>query len=63
MNKIYDYEAFEKYALEHYWATSSNDILCHFLGRGFFGFGFEPFELDEELMKKIRAAGIHIKEE
>jgi hypothetical protein len=28
-----------------------------------FGLGTEPFELDEELMKKIKAAGINYIEE
>lgn len=62
MKKIYDYEAFEKYASEHYYDKDSDSILYHFLRRSFFGFGFEPFELDEELMKKIRASGISYRE-
>ena len=55
--------SFEKYASEHYYDKDSDSVLYHFLGRSFFGFGFEPFELDEELMKKIKASGISYREE
>lgn len=61
-SKIYDYTAYEAYQ-KKYWKTTELDRLFYFLGQTFFGFGFEPFELSEELMNKIREAGIRYIEE
>lgn len=61
-NKIYDYTAYKNYYKDG-WSFKASDSLYHFLNRIEFGFGFEPFELDEELMNKIKEAGIKYVEE
>jgi hypothetical protein len=58
MTKMYDFEAFEKYAKESYFRKAQEHALFYFLGKETFGFGFEPFELSEDLMNKITTAGI-----
>jgi hypothetical protein len=62
VKKIYDYSAFEEYAKKSYY-SADDKILYYFLGKGTFGFGFEPFEIPEEIMHKIKAAGIRYIEE
>lgn len=62
INKIYDYAAFEKYVNESY-IKPEDRILYYFLGKGTFGFGFEPFEIPAAIMNKIKAAGIRYIEE
>lgn len=62
VKKIYDYEAFADYAKSSY-RSSDERMLYYFLGKSTFGFGFEPFELSEDLMAKIKAAGIKYVEE
>ena len=62
VNKIYDYAAFENYATKSYFSPGDR-VLYYFLGKETFGFGFEPFELSEELIRKIKAAGIKYIEE
>lgn len=59
-NKTYDFEMFNKLMDESfsYKGTSKERKLYYFLSRRLFGFGYEPFELNEELMSKIKAAGI-----
>jgi hypothetical protein len=57
IKKIYDYSAFEKYAKSSYYSAEDR-ILYYFLGKETFGFGFEPFEIPENIMAKIKAAGI-----
>lgn len=63
IEKIYDYEAKEKYIKEHYVPRAHNHVLYYFLGTRTFGFGFEPFEIPEDIMYKIKAAGIKYVEE
>lgn len=60
--KIYDRTSYEDYQKEHCYTKDSN-ILYYFLGQTYFGFGFEPFELSEELMSKIKTVGIKYVEE
>lgn len=62
IKKIYDYTAFEKYANESY-VRPEDRTLYYFLCKETFGLGFEPFELSEDLMYKIKAAGIKYVEE
>lgn len=57
IKKIYDYTAFEKYANKSY-LSPEDRILYYFLGKETFGFGFEPFEIPEDIMYKIQAAGV-----
>jgi hypothetical protein len=57
IKKIYDYKAFEVYAKKSYY-SAEDKILYYFLGKDMFGFGAEPFELPEDIMYKIKAAGI-----
>lgn len=59
LEKAYDYKGFEEYCLNSYhYSHDANKILCYFLSRGIFGFGTEPFDLSEELMNRIKDAGI-----
>ena len=61
-NKIYDYARYETDHNDCY--TRGTNNLYYFLNRSVFGFGFEPFELSEELMSKIKTVGIkYVKEE
>jgi hypothetical protein len=62
VKKIYDYSAFEEYAKKSYY-SADDKILYYFLGKGTFGFGFEPFEIPAAIMNKIKAAGIRYIEE
>jgi hypothetical protein len=57
IKKIYDYKAFENYATNSY-IRPEDRVLYYFLSKEEFGLGFEPFELPEDIMYKIRAAGI-----
>jgi hypothetical protein len=62
IKKIYDYKAFEEYAKKSYYSAEDR-TLYYFLGKDTFGFGFEPFEIPENIMYKIKAAGIRYIEE
>jgi hypothetical protein len=55
--KIYNYDAFADYAKSSYRA-SADAILYYYLDQTMFGLGFEPFELPDAIMHKIKAAGI-----
>jgi hypothetical protein len=61
-DKIYDYTLYENYQKKQCYNNDSTN-LYYFLGQTFFGFGFEPFKLSEELMSKIREVGIKYVEE
>ena len=65
MKKNYDYNDYLKYAKENYSLKDCDEdrLLYYFLNKSTFGFGFEPFELDEELMTLIKAVGIKYIEE
>lgn len=58
VKKIYDYAAFEKYVNESY-IRPDDRVLYYFLSKETFGFGFEHFEIPEDIMYKIKAAGIN----
>ncbi len=62
INKIYDYKAFEEYAKKSYYSVEDR-ILYYFLDKDTFGFGFESFEIPEDIMYKIKAAGIRYVDE
>jgi hypothetical protein len=57
LKKIYDYKAFENYATNSY-IRSEERMLYYFLSKDEFGLGSEPFELPDDIMYKIKAAGI-----
>lgn len=65
IQKIYDFEAQSKYMDKSYHYSGCNDQrkLYYFLSKRTFGFGFEPFDIDSEIMDKIKAAGIKYVEE
>lgn len=60
---IYNFEESERYIQETYIRGAKEHVLYYFLGKKMFGFGFEPFELSDEIMNKIKAAGIKYIEE
>jgi hypothetical protein len=62
IKKIYDYKAFEEYAKKSYY-SAEDKILYYFLGKDMFGFGAEPFELPEDIMNRLKAAGMKYIEE
>ena len=65
MNKTYDYDAFCKYMDEsyHYKGCTAEKKLYYFLSKQTFGFGFEPFDLDPDLLDRIKKVGIKYVEE
>ena len=65
MKKVYDFEAHSKYMDESYHYKGCNDQrkLYYFLSKQTFGFGFEPFELNTDIMKMIADTGIKYVEE
>lgn len=60
IQKIYDFKAQSKYIDESYIYSDCNEQhkLYYFLSKATFGFGFEPFDIDPEIVDKIKAAGI-----
>lgn len=64
-NKIYDFDAHVSYAKDNYRTgyCDKKHLLYYFLSKQFFGYGFEPFDLDPELMDKIKDFGIKYIEE
>jgi hypothetical protein len=65
MSKVYDFEAHSKYMDESYSYKNctAERKLYYFLSKQTFGFGFEPFDIEHELMKMITDAGIKYVEE
>lgn len=64
MEKFYDFDAYLDYYNKYYGRPQSEDTaLYYFLGLSTFGYGVEPFELSEDLMKRIKAAGINYVDE
>ena len=64
MDKTYDFDAFEKKYKESYGKDGDKHrIFYYFLGKQTFGYGFEPFELNDEIMTKIKEYGIKYVEE
>ena len=57
LKKIYDYDAFEKYCTTSY-IRPEDRVLYFFLGKETFGLGMEPFEIPEDILHKIKAAGV-----
>lgn len=62
-DKIYDFDAWLDYYMKHYLNPTDNGALYYFLGSMSFGVDTKPFELSNELMYKIKAAGIKYVEE
>lgn len=67
MEKTYNYDAYvkrmEEYSSFYKDQCSDNEMLYYYLGKNTFGYGFEPFELSQELMDKIKASGVKYIEE
>lgn len=65
MKKTYDFKTFSEKLQESYCYKGCNHekTLYYFLGKQTFGYGFEPFELSDEIMDMIKAAGIKYVEE
>lgn len=62
-DNIYDFDAWLDYYMKNYLSNTENVALYYFLGSACFGVGTKPFELSDELMYKIKAAGIRYVEE
>ena len=65
MDKTYDLQAFSEKLQESYTYKGCDKYktFYYFLGKQTFGYGFEPFELSEEIMEKIKEYGIKYVEE
>jgi hypothetical protein len=63
IEKIYDFDAWLDYYMKHYLSPTENVALYYFLGFPCFGVGTKPFELSNELMYRIKTAGIRYVEE
>ena len=61
---VYSYEDFGKRLDNSYYKGCTDEKkLYYFLGKSTFGYGFESFELPEELLNMIKAAGVKYVEE
>ena len=64
MEKTYDFDDFYTKYREHYGKDGEKSkIFYYFLGKHTFGYGFEPFELSDEIMAKVKEYGIKYVEE
>lgn len=64
VNKIYDFDAYLDYCKQSYSCPKNEDTaLYYFLGSSVFGFGTEPFEIPEDVMRRLKAAGMKYVEE
>jgi hypothetical protein len=59
VSKIYDFDA----CIERFKKSSVYEPIYYFLSKTTFGFNFEPFELDANLLKQVKKAGIKYIEE
>ena len=59
VNKIYDFDAYLNYYKQSYGRPQNEDTaLYYFLGSAPFGYNTEPFEIPENIMKRLKAAGM-----
>ena len=59
VNKIYDFDAYLNYYKQSYSRPQNEDTaLYYFLGSAPFGYNTEPFEIPEDIMKRLKAAGM-----
>jgi hypothetical protein len=69
MNKAYNFELYMKLYKDSYASYSrppaidEDVVLFYFLGSKIFGFGREAFELPEDIMNRLKAAGVKYVEE
>lgn len=70
IDKAYNFELYKKLYIDSYVsygnkapAIDEDVVLFYFLGSRIFGFGREPFELPEDIMSRLKAAGIKYVEE
>jgi hypothetical protein len=65
MEKTYDFKTFSEKLQESYSYKGCDKYrtFYYFLGKQTFGYGFEPFELSEEIMEKIKEYRIKYIEE
>ena len=60
IKKIYDYESFTERLKESHCYKGCDEvrILYYFLGKYTFGYGFDPFDLPDALVEKLKALGV-----
>lgn len=64
VDKTYDFDNFYTKYKERYGKDGEKSkIFYYFLGKHTFGYGFEPFELSDEIMAKVKEYGIKYVEE
>jgi hypothetical protein len=69
IDKAYNFELYKKLYSDSYVsygrppAIDEDVVLFYFLGSRIFGFGKEPFELPEDIMNRLKAAGVKYAEE
>lgn len=69
IDKAYNFELYKKLYINSYAsfgkppAINEDVVLYYFLGSKIFGFGRESFELPEDLMNRLKAAGVKYMEE
>lgn len=69
LDKAYNFELYKKLHIDSYGsfntppAINEEVVFYYFLGSRVFGFGKEPFELPEDLMNRLKAAGVKYVEE
>ncbi len=64
IDKIYDFDSYLNYYKQYYGRPQNEDTsLYYFLGSTPFGYGTEPFEIPEDIMKRLKAAGMKYVEE
>lgn len=62
--KMYDFDAYLDYYKQSYGRPQNEETaLYYFLGSRSFGYGTEPFELSEDLLRRLKAAGMKYIEE
>lgn len=63
LDKIYAFDSWVEYYMKHYLSPTDTKAYYYFLSSRIFGVGTDPFELDAELMRKIKSAGVKYTEE
>lgn len=63
INKIYNFEAWLEYYMTHYLSPNKERAFYYYLGSEAFGLNTRPFELSDNIMRKIQALGIKYVEE
>jgi hypothetical protein len=61
--KIYDLDSWVEYYMKHYLCATEDHALYYFLVSRCFGYNIEPFELSEDLLRRLKTAGMKYVEE